>query len=195
MIKRIKEWLSSEYKGKVGRPKLATENLIKAAKIEAVLAFVLCFTIALAGAGVLTQKNPLELLGIANSKLLGDVNTKKQVLNKVCPTGYEYSTETECKKIFYSYKDKQDILKQDGTKCFDNSVKENKNYDGVVYRNKREISGRYCYDKYVYEEKCDKDYFKYGSRCRKTIIRFVNKVCPQGYVSKSDTECELENNN
>lgn len=195
MIKKIKEWLSSEYKSKVGRPKLANENLIKAAKMEAVLAFILCITLTLSGAGVLTGKSPLELLGIKSNKLLGDVNTKKQEVDKVCPSGYEYSTKTECRKIFYSYKDKQDILVKDGTKCFDESVKENKNYNGVVYRNRKEVSGRYCYDKYVYEEKCDKDYFKYGSKCRKTVIKFVNKVCPQGYISKSDTECELENNN
>ena len=195
MLKKIKEWLSSDYKNKVGRPKLATENLVKAAKIEAVLAFVLCMTLALSGAGVLTEKNPLELLGIANNKLLGDVNVKKQVVDKMCPAGYEYSTKTECKKVFYSYQDIKDVLKYKGTKCFDEPVIENKNYNGTVYRNQKEVSGRHCYDKYVYEEKCEKDYFKYGSRCRKTVIKFVSKVCPQDYVSKSDTECELENNN
>ncbi len=184
-----------EYKNKVGRPKLANEDLIKAAKIEAVMAFILCATLVLAGAGILTNRNPLELLGISGqSKLSGDVAATQKEVAKICPEGYISSTKTTCKKITYLYKDIINILKRDSTKCFDNTVVENKNYDGVVYRNRKEVSGRYCYDKYVYVEKCDKDYYKYGSRCRKSIMYIKDKTCPGGYISKSDTQCEINNN-
>ncbi|HOZ54096.1 MAG TPA: hypothetical protein PKY25_02070 [Bacilli bacterium] len=195
MIKKIRKWLSANRKNKVGRPKLATDKLIRAAKMEAVLAFVLCSVLVLSGAGVLTNKNPLALLGLTGqSKLSGDVISTKKEVSKICPTDYIVSSENKCKKIVFSYTEIMDVLKEDGTKCFDKTVTENKNYNGTIYRNKQENSGRYCYDKYVYVEKCPKDYYKYGSRCRKTTMYIKDKICPAGYIPKSDTDCEINNN-
>lgn len=66
MIKKIKEWFTPKQKNKVGRPKLAKKELMKAVKIELVMAFVLCATLVFSGTSFLTGKSPLELLGLNN---------------------------------------------------------------------------------------------------------------------------------
>ncbi len=58
---------------KVGRPKMASKSLIKVARIELVLAIVLCVTMIFSGVGVLTGRTSLELLGISNN-LSANVN-------------------------------------------------------------------------------------------------------------------------
>ncbi|HOZ53713.1 MAG TPA: hypothetical protein PKY25_00005 [Bacilli bacterium] len=51
----------------VGRPKLAATKVLKAAKVEIVLAFILCATFALSGGSALTGKSPIELLSFGQS--------------------------------------------------------------------------------------------------------------------------------
>lgn len=66
MIKKIKEWFTPKQKKKLGRPKLARKDLLKSAKIELVMTFLLLATFAFAGTSTLTGKSPLELLGLNN---------------------------------------------------------------------------------------------------------------------------------
>ncbi|HOZ53825.1 MAG TPA: Ig-like domain-containing protein [Bacilli bacterium] len=102
MIKKIKEWLTPKEKNKIGRPKLARKELIKAVKVEIVMAFVLCATLVLSGTSFLTGKSPLELLGLNNqNKYFGSVTYQAVTAKKdrfVVADGT--NTQNVCHKIY-----------------------------------------------------------------------------------------------
>lgn len=58
---------------KIGRPKLANKNILRSAKIELAMAFLLAGIMVLSGTSVLTGKSPIELLSFgAASKVSGN---------------------------------------------------------------------------------------------------------------------------
>lgn len=93
MFKRMRKWFTHKTKTKVGRPKLAKKGVLKAAKIEVALAFLLVATVALAGTSTLTGRSPLELLsfGLA-SKASGNAIVGGGSVKFVCGSLGEIGT-------------------------------------------------------------------------------------------------------
>ena len=93
MLKKIKEWLEPKKKTKIGRPKLANRNVLKAAKIELAMAFVLIGITALSGTSVLTGKSPIELLSFGTaSKVSGNFIIDAGGVNSV--SSYKLNTNS-----------------------------------------------------------------------------------------------------
>ena len=86
MFKKMRKWFTPKLKSKIGRPKLAKKGVLKAAKIELVMAFLLCATFALAGTSTLTGRSPLELLsfGLASKASGGTYSVPSKTYNLVC---------------------------------------------------------------------------------------------------------------
>lgn len=80
----MREWLLQDEKAKVGRPKLATENLINKSKKLLVIAFLSCFLLSFCFISEINGKDPIKYAySLTFSKFFGQIEN---------PNGYKVKT-------------------------------------------------------------------------------------------------------
>ena len=80
----MREWLLQDEKAKVGRPKLATENLINKSKKLLVIAFLSCFILSFCFISEINGKDPIKYAySLTFSKFFGQIEN---------PNGYKVKT-------------------------------------------------------------------------------------------------------
>ncbi len=81
----MREWLLQDEKAKVGRPKLATENLINKSKKMLVIAFLSCFVLSFFFVSEINGKEPIKYAySLTFAKLFGQIEN---------PNGYKVKTK------------------------------------------------------------------------------------------------------
>lgn len=86
----MKEWLLKEEKNKVGRPKLANEDILKKARISIVLSLLLCFLLTFSFVSILKETSPIDLAyHLTFEKIFGAIENKNGFIVK-----YKYNNDS-----------------------------------------------------------------------------------------------------
>ena len=91
----MREWLLKDEKAKVGRPRLANEQVLKKAKLLIFLSLFLCVVFSFYFAGLLTGENPLKLAyHVSLEKVFGAIENKNGfIVNYKYDSNYNYVME------------------------------------------------------------------------------------------------------
>lgn len=101
----MKEWLLKDEKKKVGRPKLASDDVLKKAKISMSVSLVICFILMISFFGILKGTSPARLAySLTFEKIFGALENKNGLLvNDYYDSDDNYVMEFKVPDVVYNY--------------------------------------------------------------------------------------------
>lgn len=101
----MKEWLLKDEKKKVGRPKLASDDVLKKAKISMAVSLVICFVLMFSFFSILKGTSPTKLAySLTFEKMFGMLENKNGFLvNDFYDSNDNYVMEFKVPDVVYNY--------------------------------------------------------------------------------------------
>lgn len=140
----MKEWLLSEEKNKVGRPKLADDSIINKARISICVSLLVCAILCISFIGIVKGESPAKMLySVSFEKILGKIENsngfsvknyyiKNDYVMNITPSRKVQSYQANYKYTLYKLvknnwiEKKSDVIKKD-KKNFKIKIKSSKN--------------------------------------------------------------------